>query len=102
MKSDRLHRVKNDTDRTDQTDETNQTDENNQIDEDELELIKAKLSLSDLKPLRPLIPIDLSTSRPPDTTRVKDIPKIQKNKKLAYEKIENTLNSIKRNSKELE
>ena len=85
---DRLNRLKNDTDRTDQTDETDQIDEN------ELELIKSKIALSDLKPLRPLRSIDQSISRPPDTTRVKDIPKIQK--------IKDTLNSIKKNSKELD
>ena len=92
MKSDRLNRLKNDTDRTDQTDEINQTDETDQIDEDELELIKAKLALGDLKPLRPLRPIHLSISRSPDTTRVKHIAKVQE--------IEDTINSIKKNLKE--
>ena len=88
IKSDRL---KNDTNRT------NQTNETDQIDEDGLELIKAKLVLGNLKSLLPIDlsrPIDLSISRPPDTTRVKNTPKIQK--------IEDTLNSIKNNSKELE
>ena len=84
-------RLKNDTNRINQTDKANQTDE------DELELIKAKLALGNLKPLLPIDlsrSIDLSISRPPDTTRVKNTPKIQK--------IEDTLNSIKKNSKELE
>ena len=88
IKSDRL---KNDTNRT------NRTDETDQIDEIELELIKAKLELGNLKPLLPIDlsrPIDLSISRPPDTTRVKNTSKIQK--------IEDTLNSIKKNSKDLE
>ena len=86
-----MNKMKNDTNRT------NQTDETNQIGEDELELIKAKLALGDLKPLRPidiLRTIDLSISRPPDTTRVKNTSTIQK--------IEDTFNSIKKNSKELE
>ena len=60
IKSDRL---KSDTNRT------NRTDETDQIDEDELELIKAKLELGNLKPLLPIDlsrPIDLSISRPPE------------------------------------
>ena len=84
-------RLKNDTNRT------NQTDEIDQMDEDELELIKAKLALGNLKSLSTIDltrPIDLSISRPPDTTRVKNTPKIQI--------IEDTLNSIKKNPKELE
>ena len=74
IKNDRLNRLKNDTDRTDQAVETNQTDETVQIDEDELELIKAKLALGDLKPLLPIDlsrPIDISIPRPPDTTQKK-------------------------------
>ena len=101
--NDLMNKMKNETNRTNQTDETNQTYETNQtgetdqIDEDELELIKVKLALGDLKPLRPidlLRTIDLSISRPPDTIRVKNTSKIQK--------IEDTFNSMKKNSKELE
>ena len=58
-------------------------DETDQIDEDDLELLKAKLALGDLKPLKPLRQIDLSISRPPDTTRVKNTPKIQKNRRYS-------------------
>ena len=94
IKRDELNRLKDDTDRTDKT---NQIDETNQVDENELELIKAKLALGDLKPLRPLKPLDLPISRPPDTPRIKDIPKIQKNEKSIDEEMNNTLNSISKN-----
>ena len=101
--NDLMNKMKNDTNRTNQTDETNQTDKTDQIDEDELELIKAKLALGNLKPSKPIDlfrsmnqsrPPDLSISRPLDTTRVKNTSKLQK--------IEDTPNSIKKNSKELE
>ena len=61
----------NETDKTNQVDETNRIEETNQIDENELvELTKAKLAFSDLKPLKQ---IDLSKSRPPNTTSVENI-----------------------------
>ena len=79
MKNDRLNRLKDD--KINQIDETNQIDEND-LDEIDSELIKAKLALGDLKPLRLLKPTGLFISRPPDTTKIKDIPRIQKNKKI--------------------
>ena len=70
----------------------NQTDKTDQIDENELlELTKAKLASGDLKPLIPLKPIDLSISRPPDTTRVKNISNEQE--------IKNIISSLEKNIK---
>ena len=80
---------------------SDQTDKTDQINEDYLELIKAKLALGDLKPLKPidlLIP-DLSISRPPDIP-IKAIKPIKpfEPKKLANEEIQDTLSSIEKNT----